>query len=87
MSDDDGHALLLKSESHAQDWRFSKAQFVLVWLGGISELGTSLFTMFALNKATEFGVNAGLACVLLPLSSAFVAITVYFMNNEKVQVV
>mmetsp|Transcript_4977 Transcript_4977/g.6634 ORF Transcript_4977/g.6634 Transcript_4977/m.6634 type:complete len:84 (-) Transcript_4977:566-817(-) len=56
----------------------------MVCLGGVAELGTSLFSILAFNKAGEFGVNAGLAGVLFPLSSAFVAIAAYFMYGEKI---
>lgn len=59
----------------------------MVLLGGISELCTSLFSILAFNKAEEFGVNAGLSGVILPISSAFVAIACYFMNKEKIQIV
>ena len=39
-------------------------QFVLVWLGGLAEFGTALLSILAFNKASEHGVNAGVAGVL-----------------------
>ena len=65
------------------EWRFSKAQFLMVWLGGMAELGTSLFSILAFNQADKNHVNAGLAGVLFPLSSTFVAIAAYFMYGER----
>ena len=56
---------------------------MLVVLGGLAELGTSLFSILAFNKANEYGMNAGLAGVLFPLSSTFVALITYFMYQEK----
>lgn len=55
----------------------------MVWLGGVAELGTSLFSILAFNQASKDSVNAGLAGVLFPLSSTFVAIAAYFMYGEK----
>ena len=56
---------------------------MIVVLGGLAELGTSLFSILAFNKANEYGMNAGLAGVLFPLSSTFVALITYFMYQEK----
>lgn len=55
----------------------------MVWLGGLAELGTSLFSILAFNQAGKNHVNAGLAGVLFPLSSTFVALAAYFMYGEK----
>lgn len=49
----------------------------------MGEFGTALFTILAFNKAEEFGINAGIAAVLLPLSGIFVSLASYFMYHEK----
>ena len=54
----------------------------MVWLGGLAEFATSLFTILSFNQAVKSNVNAGLAGVLFPLSSPFVATFTYWMYGE-----
>lgn len=56
---------------------------MLVLLGGIKEFFTCFFSILAFNKATEWGINAGTAGVLIPLSSVFVSTASYFLFKEK----
>jgi len=54
-------------------------------LGGLAEFGVSLTTIMGFSFANEYGINAGIAGVLFPLSSAFVAIIARFAYEEMIQ--
>ena len=52
----------------------------------MSEFGTCLLTILAFNYAASYGVNAGVAGVLFPLSSVFVSIVSYFIFEERLAI-
>lgn len=57
----------------------------MVCLGGVAEFGTSLFSILAFNQASQGGINAGTAGVLIPLSGIFVSLASYCLFKEKLQ--
>jgi drug/metabolite transporter (DMT)-like permease len=65
--------------------RFSKSQFLMVWLGGLAEFATSLLSIMAFNYASRHTINAGIVGVLFPLSGFFVTLGSFLMYKEKVQ--
>ena len=73
------------TNSEAEIWNFSWANLGLVILGGLAEFGNSLMTLMGLSFASEYGINAGIAGVLYPLSTIFVAIIARFAYEEHIQ--
>lgn len=59
----------------------------MVWLGGLAEFGTSLFSILAFNHANKHNINAGIAGVLMPISGIFVTIASFLMYKEKLHIV
>ena len=57
---------------------------MLVFLGGMGEFGTSLLCILAFGKAEDFQINAGIAGVLLPLSSVVVSFASYCVYRERI---
>ena len=56
-----------------------------MFLAGLAELSVSLSIIITFSYANEYGINAGIATVLLPTSSAFAAIIAYFAFEEHMQ--
>ena len=54
-------------------------------ISGFAAFGNSLFTLMGLSYASEFGINAGIAGVLYPLSTIFVAIIARIAYEEHIQ--
>ena len=68
-----------------ETWKFSKYNFLLVVLAGLAELSIALMIIMAYSYTLEYGVNAGIATILIPTSSAFSAIVAYFAFEEHMQ--
>lgn len=54
-------------------------------LAGLAELSIALSVIMAFSYAIKYGVNAGIATILLPTSSAFSAMIAYFAFEEHMQ--
>ena len=54
-------------------------------LAALAELSIALSVIMAFSYAMEYGVNAGIATILLPTSSAFSAMIAYFAFEEHMQ--
>ena len=50
----------------------------------MGEFGTSLSMILSFGKAEEFQINAGIATILVPLSSVMVSFLSYFVYHEKI---
>ena len=66
-------------------WQFDWTNLFLVILGGMLEFSVSLTINIGFGFAFEYGINAGIALLLLPLCSVFVAIVSYFAFEEHMQ--
>ena len=76
-----------RADQAQAEWRFNCANFWLVVLGGLAEFGNSFLTLMGLSFASEYGINAGIAGVLFPLSTVFVSIIARFAYEEHIQCV
>ena len=57
-----------------------------MWIGGICEFATTMFSVLGITLATSNGINAGVALVLIPLSNVIVSVASYFLFGERLQI-
>ena len=83
--DTDGKATSGATKDGELTWQFDRTNLLLVILGGMLEFSVSLTINIGFGFAFQYGINAGIALLLLPLCSVFIGIVSYFAFEEHMQ--
>ena len=74
------------SDTGDEQFKFSAKQFIVVFIGGLSEFLTSYASILSLGAAKSYNINLGVSTSIATLDVVSVTILSYLLYNQRINI-